>query len=97
MSQVQLNIQGLLESIEERLAQIEALVSSAHRTISSYEASLYMQEAAELLQLARELVQEARNCSSSLSAQLAARRADVVELEIKKATGDNLWPFCYSK
>ncbi|NOK93968.1 hypothetical protein HLV33_02740, partial [Escherichia coli] len=49
MNQVQLNTQGLLESIEERLAQIEALVSSAHRTISSYEASLYMQEAAELL------------------------------------------------
>ncbi|WP_227541845.1 hypothetical protein [Klebsiella pneumoniae] len=70
MNQVQLNTQGLLESIEERLAQIEALVSSAHRTISSYEASLYMQEAAELLQLARELVQEARNCSSSLSAEL---------------------------
>lgn len=53
MNQVQLNTQGLLESIEERLAQIEALVSSAHRTISSYEASLYMQEAAELLQLAQ--------------------------------------------
>ncbi len=34
-----------------------------------------MQEAAELLQLARELVQEARNCSSSLSAQLAARES----------------------
>lgn len=73
MNQVQLNTQGLLESIEERLAQIEALVSSAHRTISSYEASLYMQEAAELLQVARELVQEARSCSSSLSAQLTAR------------------------
>lgn len=51
MNQVQLNTQGLLESIEERLAQIEALVSSAHRTISSCEASLYMQEAAELLRL----------------------------------------------
>lgn len=74
MNQVQLNTQGLLESIEERLAQIEALVSSAHRTISSYEASLYMQEAAELLQVARELVQDARNCSSSLSAELTARR-----------------------
>lgn len=72
MNQVQLNTQGLLESIEERLAQIEALVSSAHRTISSYEASLYMQEAAELLR-SPELVQEARNCSSSLSAQLTAR------------------------
>ncbi|ECE6503032.1 hypothetical protein DL151_20430 [Salmonella enterica subsp. salamae] len=70
MNQVQLNIQGHLELIDERLAQVEALVSSVHRTISSYEASLYMQEAAKLLVVARELTQEARGCSLSLSAQL---------------------------
>ncbi|MEQ0077482.1 hypothetical protein ABLV31_29940 [Klebsiella sp. CN_Kp118] len=75
MNQVQLNTQGLLESIEERLAQIEALVSSAHRTISSCEASLYLQEAAKLLSVERDLTREARDCSSSLSAQLTDKGA----------------------
>lgn len=70
MNQVQLNTYGLLESIEERLAQIAALVSSAHRTISGYDASLYLQEAANLLLVAHDLTQEARQHSSSLSAQL---------------------------
>lgn len=75
MNQIQLNTQGLLESIEERLTQVEALVSSAHRTISSFEASLYLQEVAELLYLARELTQEARGCSLSLSEQLKSGEA----------------------
>lgn len=70
MNQVQLNTQGLLESIEERLAQVDALVSSVHFTVSSYEASLHLREAAQILVVTRELVQEARGCSLSLSAQL---------------------------
>ncbi len=42
MNQVKMNTVGLLESLDERLAQVYALVSSAHRTISSCEASIYL-------------------------------------------------------
>ncbi|MCD5335619.1 host cell division inhibitor Icd-like protein (plasmid) [Escherichia coli] len=40
MNQVKMNTVGLLESLDERLAQVYALVSSAHRTVSSCEASI---------------------------------------------------------
>ncbi|MEY9047867.1 hypothetical protein [Escherichia coli] len=44
MNQVKMDTVGLLESLDERLAQVYALVSSAHRTVSSCEASIYLQK-----------------------------------------------------
>lgn len=70
MNQVKMNTVGLLESLDERLAQVYALVSSAHRTISSCEASIYLSEAGKLLQIACELTHEAQGYSASLSSQL---------------------------
>lgn len=51
MNQVKMNTVGLLESLDERLAQVYALVSSAHRTISSCEASIYLSEAGNSFKL----------------------------------------------
>ncbi|HCK1361341.1 TPA: hypothetical protein NY165_004257 [Escherichia coli] len=70
MNQVKMNTVGLLESLDERLAQVYALVSSAHRTVSSCEASIYLSEAGKLLQIACELTHEAQGYSASLSSQL---------------------------
>ncbi|XJM81245.1 hypothetical protein AB2I57_25350 (plasmid) [Escherichia coli] len=70
MNQVKMNTVGLLESLDERLAQVYALVSSAHRTVSSCEASIYLSEAGKLLQIACELTSQSTGVFSISSSQL---------------------------
>lgn len=74
MNQVKMNTVGLLESLDERLAQVYALVSSAHRTVSSCEASIYLSEAGKLLQIACELTHKAQGYSASLSSHCSTIR-----------------------
>lgn len=72
MNQLQMNVDGLLESLDSTLVQVDALISTTHHTVSGQEASLYLHEAGQLLLVARNLVRDAQEYRHELSRQLAA-------------------------
>lgn len=71
MNQLQMNVDGLLESLDSTLVQVDALISTTYHTVSGKEASLYLHEAGQLLLVARNLVHNAQQYSQELSRQLA--------------------------
>lgn len=59
MSQVKIDVLGLLELLESKHSQAKALVVNAHYILATAESSLYIQEVANQLLTSRVLISEA--------------------------------------